>query len=847
MASINFGRITQNIDLDSLDPTQNVVSGIITATLGSSSEALQVTTPVIWDQINDTYYEPSSDANRRFLQYVGAGPENAGVNYTVAPDLRPTSFLRRCLLQDNGVVLYYLDADDSTKIAGSWNGTTQSGWLRIYEGQRKCGNGGDPVKHAGTGNSYIRQGLLDWSSATTYFVGDRVIHSGSVWESLANNNLNVTPAAGTAEANLAGNAGQVMVEIREFFFRHDFYDGRNWRNTRGASVANDYALAGGQVVSPYILGNTREMHCWWAVTPGVYNSLSATEQGKWIRHPAFWRDTDPAAERTLKRDPETMALYSVVEDVVIPGNPYVIERSVMRYSITAANATTDTLTTTRDLRNGISGRFSGTAIGDLNANTTYWVRDWNPATRTFKLATSSALTDTVDLTSATFTDAVLTANIRYRYFAAYQVTNDAIAYPITAVDTATGIFTTTATLKNGLQGFVSGTSVGNLSATTNYFVRDWTPSAGGGTFRLAATSNGSAVSLSGTFADNVFTANFLSSSSGADYPITDVSGSTITIGASALSPQNGQQVFVSGTSVGNLSTSTPYFVRDWNAATRTLSIATSVGGAAITPGALNSARLTFRRFPLVNIRVGASRLRARNRGNYSAGLYADGWAMADYTLWTALQTLYLSEYRNFASRSSTVGVGRGRAELQGTSGSNNSGLSNTNGNSSGVGPTDPQPQSTSQSLDYATWRGIENFWGGVWKWLDGININSSNSLPAHHAAWISLNPSTFVDNTSTDYSLIGYINGIFDGRSTPSHRATYQKDLLFTTNNAFFPKSGNSSSGAYITSGCWLSRSGGWRSLMVANRFEVLGSPWSFFCDIDQGIALLDLAPTLAR
>lgn len=845
MANINFGRISQDISLASLDPTQNVVASIATATLGSSSEALQTTVPVVWDQINDTYYEPSSD--RRFLRYVGAGPENAGTNYTVAPDLRPTAFMRRCLLQDNGVVLYYLDADDSTKIAGIWDGTVQTGWLRIYEGQPKCGNGGDPVKHAGTGNTYIRQGLADWSSSTTYFVGDRVIHSGSVWESLSNNNLNITPTAGTAEADLTGNIAPVMVEIREFFFRHDFYDGRNWRNTRGANVANDYALAGGQLISPYILGTAREMHCWWAVTPGTYNSFSPTEQNKWVRHPAFWRDTDLAAERTLKRDPETMALYSVVEDVVIPGNPYVIERDVMRYSITAANTTADTLTTTRDLRNGISGRFSGTAIGNLNANTTYWVRDWNPATKTFRLATSAALTDTVDITSATFTSAIFTANVRYRYFAAYQVSNQAIAYPITTVDTATGIFTTTATLKNGLQGFVSGTSVGNLSTTTNYFVRDWTPSAGGGTFRLATTSNGSAVSLSGTFSGNIFTANFVTSGSGSTYPITGVSGNTITIGASALSPQNGQQVVVSGTSVGNLSASTPYFVRDWNAGTRTLSIAAAVGGEAIAPGTLTNAILSFSRFPLVNIFIPSSRLRARNRGVYSAGSYADGWAMADYTLWTALQTLYLSEYRNFFSRSSSVGVGRGRSNWQGTSGSNNAGLSNANGNSSGVGPTDPQPALDNQPLDYASWRGIENFWGGVWKMIDGINIDSSSNAPFNHAAWISLDPSNFASNTSTGYSLIGYINGIFDGRTTTSHRATYQKSLLFTTSNAFFPRSGNVASSTYITAGAWLSRSGGWRHLLVANRFEIVGSPWAFFCDIDGGIALLDLAPSLAR
>lgn len=46
------------------------------------------------------------------------------------------------------------------------------------------------------------------------------------------------------------------------------------------------------------------------------------------------------------------------------------------------------------------------------------------------------------------------------------------------------------------------------------------------------------------------------------------------------------------------------------------------------------------------------------------------------------------------------------------------------------------------------WRGIENFWGNIWIWIDGLNIN--NRIPYF------CNSYTFVDDTTTGYTQIGF-------------------------------------------------------------------------------------------
>lgn len=136
----------------------------------------------------------------------------------VPVDPQAQSRMRRCVLHNDGSrVVYYLDADDSTKIAGLWDGATQRGWVRVHEGTF------DPVKpipgQATTGSPGLRSGVPAYDATATYGRGDRVLHGGMLWDCLADAQLGVAPAAGTAAADLTGAAGQVMVEIPRFYYR----------------------------------------------------------------------------------------------------------------------------------------------------------------------------------------------------------------------------------------------------------------------------------------------------------------------------------------------------------------------------------------------------------------------------------------------------------------------------------------------------------------------------------------------------------------------------------------------------------------------------------------------------
>lgn len=136
----------------------------------------------------------------------------------VAVDPQVQSRMRRCVLKNDGTaVAYYLDCDNSAKIAGTYSGGVQTGWVRVHEGFT------DPVRpipgQATTGCAALRVNIPDWSASATYTKGQRVVYDGKLWDSLSSANTNITPAAGTTDAVLDGTDGQVMVEIPRFYWR----------------------------------------------------------------------------------------------------------------------------------------------------------------------------------------------------------------------------------------------------------------------------------------------------------------------------------------------------------------------------------------------------------------------------------------------------------------------------------------------------------------------------------------------------------------------------------------------------------------------------------------------------
>ncbi|MFA7212080.1 MAG: hypothetical protein WC110_11610, partial [Bacteroidales bacterium] len=93
-------------------------------------------------------------------------------------------------------------------------------------------------------------------------------------------------------------------------------------------------------------------------------------------------------------------------------------------------------------------------------------------------------------------------------------------------------------------------------------------------------------------------------------------------------------------------------------------------------------------------------------------------------IWTldAITLLYLIEYANWNSQSTSVGIGRGivdKAAGTGFAGENNGAFSSdtnigTNGTGSGTGSTDGKVP--------IVYRGLENLWGNVYQFVIGIDV-----------------------------------------------------------------------------------------------------------------------------
>ncbi len=126
--------------------------------------------------------------------------------------------------------------------------------------------------------------------------------------------------------------------------------------------------------------------------------------------------------------------------------------------------------------------------------------------------------------------------------------------------------------------------------------------------------------------------------------------------------------------------------------------------------------------PLVNITRPAARTGATSKGK--------GWYLYDFASWCAVWLLYLVEYADWDSQKK---IGKGY----------------TDGNSSAIssGQTDSMTYHTGRptGTDGKTavqYRWIENPWGNVYEWIDGVNFNDG-------IVYVCTNPAQYNDNTGS--------------------------------------------------------------------------------------------------
>lgn len=183
--------------------------------------------------------------------------------------------------------------------------------------------------------------------------------------------------------------------------------------------------------------------------------------------------------------------------------------------------------------------------------------------------------------------------------------------------------------------------------------------------------------------------------------------------------------------------------------------------------------------PLVNVTRNAARSGAKAKGS--------GWYEYDYASWCAIGLLYVVEYADWNCQRK---IGRGYVD------SHSSPISS--------GGTDSMTYHTGRAsgTDGSTavqYRHIENPWGNVSEWVDGVNF--SNDI-----VYMCTNPSKYADDVSSNYTNIG--------AKAQSEGYTSSTGYSSIAPWSFYPTATNGSASTCISD--FATYDSGWRVLRVS-------------------------------
>ena len=194
------------------------------------------------------------------------------------------------------------------------------------------------------------------------------------------------------------------------------------------------------------------------------------------------------------------------------------------------------------------------------------------------------------------------------------------------------------------------------------------------------------------------------------------------------------------------------------------------------------------KYPAVGILRSQARQLAGNRGA--------GWRQMDIALWAAIQMLYVVEYQSLFSQNKLGAGNTNGSYLASSSNQNDSphtiaGASNSLGNAS-TNVTTGAGVSAKPGTSFMSYRGIENWYGNAWTWLDGVNINVGTA----GTVYVSNTTADFADNTAVNHTLLtssfptasGFPSNFLslDGYFLPSNNSggsttTYLTDQVFAS------------------------------------------------------------------
>lgn len=189
--------------------------------------------------------------------------------------------------------------------------------------------------------------------------------------------------------------------------------------------------------------------------------------------------------------------------------------------------------------------------------------------------------------------------------------------------------------------------------------------------------------------------------------------------------------------------------------------------------------------PFVNKTIAEFRQYAKNLGA--------GWSQLDWHYFL-IQLLYLVEYADYNIQSK---IGPGHTNANNTAAKSSGGC-----NSLGMKSGTPVKNDTNSVI----YRGIEDLYGNIWQFFDGINIKN-------YQAYINYNPSSYASDVfDGDYQKLGYVNSSTSG--------SYITALGYDPKHPLvgLPTDVNGSSNSYMTDYYWTANE---------NRIALVGGSWT--------------------
>nr|QMP83033.1 MAG: hypothetical protein [Caudoviricetes sp.] len=209
-------------------------------------------------------------------------------------------------------------------------------------------------------------------------------------------------------------------------------------------------------------------------------------------------------------------------------------------------------------------------------------------------------------------------------------------------------------------------------------------------------------------------------------------------------------------------------------------------------------------YPATGISRAETRTMAANRGTR--------WRQLDFYLLNAVQILYLVEYGSFNSQSK---IGLGNVQVTNayniaSSGNQTDSPHSIAGKSNSIGNATGALASTTRDTAWMSYRGIENWYGNCWNWVDGFNINSNQGYVSNVMA-------NFADDTATNYSILGSAMPNSEGYPTNLQQLPF----------GFLPSSIGGSSSTYLTD--YYYQNPGWRVAGVGGYANSGAAAGAFF------------------